>query len=180
MSKKPDPTPPSPAPAEGFDALDLGHRHTLIALGQLAALIRRLAERGPDDEARALAAAVVRHFSVRNRAHHADEETHLFPALEAGGDPAIVQAVLRLRQDHHWLEEDWRELSPHLDAVACGQNWYDLDLMREAAEVFTALSHDHIALEESYIYPQARRRLDAGVQAGIGREMATRRRAQRP
>jgi len=71
------------------------------------------------------------------------------------------------------------ELAPHLDAVASGQSWYDLDLLREGAAVFTALSHDHIALEESVIYPQARARLGSGDRREMGCEMAARRRAQR-
>lgn len=71
------------------------------------------------------------------------------------------------------------ELSPQLDAVAHGLSWYDLDVIQEAAQVFIALSHDHIALEESFIYPQAKARLDARERAGMGREMAARRRQAR-
>ncbi len=164
---------------DGFDTLDVCHRQTLIALGRLAALISRLTDVGNDDEARAMAHEIVEHFSTTARTHHEDEERHLFPTLVAIGDAATTEAVLRLQQDHDWLEEDWMELSPHLDAVACGQNWYDLDVMRECAEVFTALSHDHIALEEAYIYPQARARLGAGERAEMGREMAARRRHAR-
>ena len=87
--------------------------------------------------------------------------------------------MLRLQQDHDWLEEDWMELAPHIAAVANGQLGYDLDLLREGAATFTALSHDHIALEESCIYPQARAQLDARERRAMGREMAARRRAAR-
>ena len=90
-----------------------------------------------------------------------------------------MQTVLRLQQDHNWLEEDWMEISPQVDAVACGLSWYDLDLLREGVEIFAALSRDHIALEESVIYPQARAHLGADAQREMGREMAARRRAQR-
>ena len=31
-----------------------------------------------------------------------------------------------------------------------------LDVLREGAEIFVALSRDHVALEEAFIYPQAR------------------------
>ena len=71
------------------------------------------------------------------------------------------------------------ELSPQVDAVACGLNWYDLDVLREGVDVFTALSRDHITLEESLIYPQARANLHDGERREMGREMAARRRAQR-
>ena len=169
----------APAPDGGFDVLDACHRQTLFTLGKLAALVARLKRRGVDAEGRAMATEIVHFFSTTARQHHEDEERHVFPTLMAGGDPDVVQAVQRLQQDHRWLHEDWMELSPLLDAVAAGQSWYDLDALREDAEVFTALSHDHIALEESYIYPQARERMRPGERREMGREMAARRRAQR-
>ena len=166
-----------PQARDGFDALDVGHRQTLIALGKLAALVSRLCgPRGNDAEARALAGEIVAHFSTSARQHHHDEERHLFPKLLSGPDAATTQAVLRLQQDHDWLEEDWMELAPHLDALACGQGWYDLDLLHAGAAVFIALSHDHIALEEALIYPQARARLNADERAAMDRDMAARRR----
>jgi hemerythrin-like domain-containing protein len=167
----------APVTLDGFDVLDACHRQTLFALGKLAALITRLHYRGADAEARALATEVVRHFSSTAREHHRDEELHVFPALLASGDDALVAAVQRLQQDHGWLEEDWRALSAQLDAVASGQSWCDVDTLRATSEVFIALSHDHIALEESCIYPQARSRLGDRGRKEIGREMAARRRA---
>ena len=173
-----DPPEPS-ATLDGFDVLDACHRQTLFTLGKLAALVSRLKSQGPDAEARAIAAEIVQFFSTTARQHHEDEERHVFPKLVASGDAEIVQAVLRLQQDHGWLEQDWMELSPQVDAVADGQSWYDLDTLREGVEVFTALSHDHIWLEESCIYPQARSRLHASERREMGREMAARRRVQR-
>ena len=55
----------------------------------------------------------------------------------------------------------------------------DLDTLREGVEIFAALSRDHIALEESIIYPEARTRLLASERQEMGREMAARKRAQR-
>jgi hemerythrin-like domain-containing protein len=161
---------------DGMEVLDACHRETIVALDKLAALVVRLDQEGTDDTARALARDVVQHFSVTARRHHEDEERHLFPALVQGGDPLMIEAVLRLQQDHDWLEEDWMTLSPHIDAVACGMSGYDPDVLREAAEIFGALSHDHIALEEGVIYPQARERLGQRERAEMGREMAARRR----
>ena len=169
----------APAHADGFDVLDVCHRQTVLALGKLAALITRLSAHGPDDAARSLAAEILDHFATTARQHHEDEERHVFPRLAASGDAELVQNVLRLQQDHDWLEEDWRELSPHIAAVANGQIGYDLDLLRDGAATFTALSHDHMALEESCIYPQARAQLGARERRAMGREMAARRRAAR-
>ncbi|HUG22095.1 hemerythrin domain-containing protein [Piscinibacter sp.] len=169
--------PKAPTTVDGFDVLDACHRQTLFKLGKLTALVSRLISVGVDGEARAMAADILEFFTTTARLHHEDEEQHVFPALLEAGDPDIVQAVLRLQQDHGWLEEDWLELSPHLCAVAADQSWYDLDLLREGVEVFVALSHDHIALEESLIYPQARMRLNSTDRREMGREMAARRRA---
>lgn len=164
---------------DGFDVLDVCHRQTVYALGKLAALVSRLTARGPDPQARELAAEILLHFSTTAREHHEDEERHVFPQLLTRADPDLVQVVMRLQQDHHWLAEDWMLLSPHIDAVACGHTGYDLDLLREGAAVFTALSHDHMALEESIVYPQARAGQRAGDRSRMGSEMAARRRKLR-
>jgi hemerythrin-like domain-containing protein len=167
----------APPSQDGFDALDVCHRHIVLALGKLSALIARLAIHGPDREARAMAHDIERFFSTTVRQHHEDEERHVFPAVLARGDTEMVDAVARLQQDHNWLEEDWMELSPHLAAVAQGQSWYDLDLLREGAAVFSALLHEHIALEDSVIYPASRTRVNEAQRREMGREMAARRRA---
>jgi len=164
---------------DGFEVLDACHQQILVTLNKLDSLVLRLASCGPDSEARAMATDIVDFFSSTARLHHEDEERHVFPKLVTSGEPEIVQAVLRLQQDHEWLHEDWMELWPQLDAVASGQSWYDLDVLREGVEIFTALLHDHIALEESCIYPQARARLRASERREMGREMAARRRAER-
>ena len=163
---------------DGAAALDTCHRETLRMLTELSALVARLDTIGADSRARAMAAAIDKHFSVTMREHHEDEERHVFPALAADGNDETRQAVARLQQDHSWLDADWRELSPLVDAVACGQSWYDLDTLREGAEVFCALSRDHIALEESLIYPQALSTLDASARATMDAEMAARRLAR--
>ena len=168
--------PPSP---DGFEVLDACHRQTVEALETLSTLVLHLESGTLDPIARTLARRIVHHFGTVSRQHHEDEERHVFPVLARSADPAVVDAVLRLQQDHDWLEEDWMELSPHIDAIACGHPWYDLDVLREASAVFAALSHDHIALEEALIYPEAQRRLAPGERRAMGREMAARRRAER-
>lgn len=168
-----------PVTVDGFDVLDACHRQTIFTLGKLAALISRLKSRGADAEARAMAREIVQHFSITARQHHEDEERHVFPKLLSSGNPEIVHDVLRLQQDHGWLELDWMELRPQLDAVAEGNEGYDLDGLSKGAQLFTALSRDHVALEEACIYPEARARLRAGERREMGREMAARRRMSR-
>jgi hemerythrin-like domain-containing protein len=166
------------ATPDGFEILDTCHQQTLVALDTLAALVKHL-EQGDDDQAREMANEVVKFFSTTARQHHEDEERHVFPKVVASPDPEVVHTVLRLQQDHRWLEEDWMELSAHLEALAAGHSWWDLALLREGSQIFIALSHDHMALEESCIYPEARSRMQQGERKEMGREMAARRRAQR-
>jgi hemerythrin-like domain-containing protein len=161
-----------------FEVLDACHRQTIVMLERLSALVDGLDKGGPDREARGVAEEIIRFFSQTARQHHEDEERHVFPQLEDSDDPDIVQAVLRLKQDHHWMDVDWRELSPAIAAAADGRGGYDLEALREGVEIFVALSHEHVALEESCIYPQARVRFDSAALQRMGREMAERRRAR--
>lgn len=169
----------APAALDGFEVLDAFHRETIARLDELAALVAGLDGAAPSAVAREAAAAIVAFFSTASHQHHEDEEQHVFPALLAGATEEVVQAVQRLRQDHGWLQEDWHELQPQIDALASGQSWVDTDTLREGTQVFIALSRDHIALEESIIYPQARARLGEQARREMGREMAARRRGQR-
>ena len=149
-----------------MEALDSCHREVLGALRGLVTLLDHLDAQGVDATARRLAADAVRFFSETARAHHADEERVVFPGLLRSDDAVLVQHVQRLQQDHGWLEEDWLSLSPQLDAVSKGYSWYDIDELRHAVDIFTALYQDHIDLEESLIYPEARRRM---TYTGAGR-----------
>jgi hemerythrin-like domain-containing protein len=167
------------ATRDGFEVLDGCHRQMLATLDTLGDLVERLEVQGADDAARAMAGEVLKFFATTARQHHEDEERHVFPKALASPDPQVVQATLRLQQDHDWIEEDWMELSPHLEALAGGQSWWDPAVLREGSEVFIALLHDHVTLEESCIYPEARARMQLAERQTMGREMAARRRAQR-
>jgi hemerythrin-like domain-containing protein len=165
--RQPRPQRPKVATLPQWEALDHTHREVLNALGRLATLVEHLDGPGLDDEARRLATDICIFFDGSARSHHAAEERIVFPTLLASGDADLVHHVKRLQQDHGWLEEDWLELEPQLKAVAEGYNWYDLSMLQHAVPVFAALYEEHIALEESLIYPEARRRA-LGVVAGEG------------
>ena len=152
--------PPVP-PLPSFESLDQTHRQVLQTLGQLSQLIEHLDANGVDDRGRLLAKEICLFFDGTARVHHVAEEQMVFPSLLASEDADLVQHVRRLQQDHGWLEEDWLELSPQLQAVAEGYSWYDLDALRAAIPVFTELYRDHIALEETVVYPASRRRQSA-------------------
>jgi len=158
--------------ADTFTALDQCHQQVLGTLKVMAELLDRLDRDGVDAESRRMAGDVVRFFNQSARQHHADEERHVFPGLLASGDAQLTHHVRRLQQDHGWLEEDWLTLEPPLTAIAEGYSWYDLDMLRQALPVFTELYHDHIELEESLIYPEARARMAPRANAGQGRELS--------
>ena len=139
-----------------FEALDRTHAQVVEQLRQLEKLVDRVDDGNTDHAARDIAAAAVAFFDVTARAHHEEEERVVFPPLLAGSDAQLVQHVQRLQQDHAWLEEDWHMLRPHLASIAEGQAWYEPELLRQGCEVFASLYLEHIALEESLVYPASK------------------------
>lgn len=155
----------SVVPLAPMAVLDDEHRQMLRMLDELRRLV------GPEDALgdnarRQLAGELHRFFSEHARAHHALEEAHVFPSLLAGADPVLKHEVERLIQDHGWLEQNWLELAPQVSAIADGLVGGDIDLLRESVQVFEALYQDHIVLEETLAYPEARR-LAAAESAGV-------------
>ncbi len=145
------------AAREGFELLDETHRAARTMLGQLGRLVAHLDEQGLDVTAEALAQDVLDFFDGPGKRHHANEERLVFPELDALENAELDALVRRLSQDHHWIELDWRELGPHVRAVAEGFNGYELPLLQAAVPVFEALYLDHMALEEAVVYPAAQR-----------------------
>jgi hemerythrin-like domain-containing protein len=166
------PRAPAP-PLPGFEALDRTHRRVLELLDQFDRLLVHVDAHGIDDAARAIATEIHAFFSTEGHQHHADEERLVFPSLLNSPDATLVQHVQRLQQDHGWLEEDWLELAPHLEAISTGYNWYDLAMLRAALPVFRALYEEHIGLEESLIYPAARARQQALADGAVQRHATT-------
>jgi hemerythrin-like domain-containing protein len=161
-----------------FEFLDATHRHIDQHLKRLRLLVDRIATDGLDHASQEQAREVLDYFSMDARQHHLDEEKHIFPTLLASGDPDVVQAAERLTQDHGWLEENWLCIAPSIDAAADGSTWFDTTELSHALDVFEALYADHMLLEESLAYPEARRRLEGLDTLGMGREMAQRRAQQ--
>ncbi len=158
-----------------FKFLDDTHRAIQQQLHRLNEVVNAIESSGLNADNRAQARGVLDFFNGEARQHHLDEEKHIFPPLLASQDDAIVQVTERLTQDHGWLEENWLQIAPSLEAAASGNLWFDTQALRHALEVFEALYLDHILLEESIAYPEAKQRLAAYDKAGMGREMAKRR-----
>jgi hemerythrin-like domain-containing protein len=139
-----------------FEALDECHRQIMAHLEDLTELARHIEAKGVDAHAQRQAGAIETFYSSTSREHHAQEEKTVFPALLALGDPAMTAAVHTLQQDHGWIEENWIELAPQLSAIASGNNWPDPAEFLHGVQVFVELYTDHIALEESVVYPESR------------------------
>ena len=169
----------APNPFAVFEYLDGTHRAIDEQLRQLQALLYAIEEKGLNQANREAARRVLIFFNGEARQHHLDEEKHIFPALLASQDEALVQTTEHLIQDHGWLEENWLQIAPSIEAATQGNQWFDLDELRHALEVFEALYQDHMTLEETIAYPQARGRLPAADMLGMGREMAKRRSIKR-
>jgi len=154
-----------------FKALDACHLQMQRQLADLAALLNQLRSGQETHSLRRSAGAIEEFFSGTSRQHHAEEEQKVFPALLASDNAELVQAVRTLQQDHQWIELNWTELAPMLRALALGEDWVDPAELEHAMDVFVSLCNDHIALEESLIYPEAKQRF-ADELAGRARRLA--------
>lgn len=161
-----------------FEFLDITHREIQSQIKLLHALLDAIESDGLNPTNRDQARRVLDYFNGEARQHHLDEEKHIFPALLASQNAEIVQAAEHLIQDHGWLEENWIQIAPSLEAATGGNLWFDPMELRHAMEVFEALYLDHIVLEESIAYPEAKKRLMSANNLGMGREMAKRRALQ--
>lgn len=145
--------------ADHFKALDACHRQIHEHLAELTDLVERLETVGDTVHCRQKAKTIEAFFSETSREHHAEEEKNVFPGLLLSDNAELVQAVQTLKQDHGWIEQNWLELAPMLRAIAQGEDWVDMAEFRHNSEVFLELCHDHIVLEETLIYPEAKARL---------------------
>ena len=151
-----------------FKALDTCHQQIAAHLERLDALCARLSDQGVDPVAQAEARLIEAFFSSTSQAHHQEEELKVFPSLLSSTDEALVATVRMLQQDHGWIEEDWLAIAPQLRAIAAGYSWFDPDELRHAITVFLELCREHIQLEESIIYPEAK-----AIAAKLARRRAT-------
>jgi len=153
-----------------FEALDECHRQIMSHLADLANLARQIEAKGVDAAAQHQAGVIEAFFSRTSREHHAQEEKSVFAPLLALGDSALNASVHTLQQDHGWIEENWIELAPQLNAIASGNNWPDPAEFLHGVQVFVDLCTDHIALEETVVYPQSREQWAQALEARKLRE----------
>jgi len=139
-----------------LDRIDDTHAQMRYWLGELQSLVNHMEDRGWDTWARDHARTVIDFFAHTARTHHLEMDRHVFPLIIGRGDGALDTSVDQLRQDHGWIEENWRELLAQLQPVAEGFGGYDLDMLRHSADVFAALLLEHLAREKDVVFPAAR------------------------
>lgn len=154
--------PGQPAAATGFEApfdmLSACHERVERMLGLLGKIRQHVVIHGADLQARQAAQDVMRYFDQAGPLHHQDEELHVFPALLAQRDPAVLAVVIRLRQDHREMETQWLQVRAALSAlVDAGDGWTGFSADDQARfDAYDALYRRHLVDENHVVYPAAR------------------------
>jgi len=127
------------------------HEKLLHAVGQLDRLLHELESGDVDEAGRASARDLVAWLDELLDTRFADQEQRLFALFRRDADARVRQATDTLRLDHDWITGNWRELRPMLDSLARSYCWVDIDALRGAAELFTALVRDHVGHEAALL-----------------------------
>lgn len=178
------PLAPGGSYAQPFELLGACHERVQRSLDLLERLLAHLQERQACDlAARSAARDVLRYFDVAAPLHHQDEELHVFPALEAGGDAGLKQACAELRAQHGQIAAAWQALRRPLHELAAMPDGpldgpLDSHLLQDltpAVAEFVRLHDAHLRCEDGLVFPAAAALLAEPAQAEMGREMAARR-----
>lgn len=153
-----------------FEMLLACHERVQRSLDLLQRLQAHVATRGADAQAREAATDVLRYFDIAGPLHHQDEERHVLPRLRAAGQHALAE---RLASDHAEMTRQWAALRVPLTDLAAGRT---TSLSAQACAQYAQLYAAHMAAEEADAFPRAAQGLGDDECAGIGAEMAARRR----
>lgn len=167
-------------PSAPVEVLDACHREIIHTLQDLRSLVLHVRSTGLDETSQETARRIHLFLSTDAVRHHQDEERHVFPVLLRQDDPLLIRQVQQLQAQHGQLEAAWLALAPLLDAAARGHRWRDLDDIAVHVDDYTALYLEHIALEETEVYPRARGLLGHEDLQRMRRDISRRRRGLHP
>lgn len=157
--------------AEPIDFLEAEHYRQRVALAHLK---RVRAEKAPDR--RAGLARLVLDFVAKDIANHvADEEADLFPLMRARCGPAdgIERILTQVSAEH---ARDYELASPVTDGLErCARREEPGDGFGAAVDAFVESQRRHLAWENAFVLPLARKRLTPADRKRLGAAMATRR-----
>jgi len=159
-----------------LETLKACHVRIRTECGKLRSLADRVKGDGCDDEARQLAAALMRYFDTAARFHHEDEEEDLLPRMMAaatmGRGSRLTRLVADIATEHREMDKIWTELRAGLQEISAGEN---LPLNILSVDRFVKLHASHITIEETNVYPLAEMLLSREDFEQIGESMAERR-----
>lgn len=156
------------------------HRRIEFFLQDLVRLAAEASGRPLEPSQRNALDRALRYFRESGPRHTADEEESLFPRLRSSNDSRLESALAKLDE----LEaEHVRANAAHVVVDALGRRWLAdgilkndesirlQSLLRELSELY----RDHLALEDSELFPVAAAWLSTEEVIALGREMAKRR-----
>ena len=155
------------------------HRRVEMFLGTLEAVANVIDRPATEETSRALESAL-RYFAQAAPKHTADEEESLFPRLRHIHHPEMEAAFARLEQ----LEDEHRWAAPlHAEVDRLGARYLstgnlsgtEVDDFRHAVASLASMYKQHIAVEDSLVFPLAARMLSGAEKLIIAEEMAARR-----
>ena len=166
--------------AQPLSLLSECHRRIERFLAEMSGVVNSRKGGVLDDSDRSALARAVQYFLVAAPRHTADEEESLFPRLRSANAEQANQALAeigRLEADHD------RADVCHAQANALASRWLsegtlppaETNRLAELLATLTAIYREHIAIEDSRVFPAAAAVLPANELEAIGREMAARR-----
>lgn len=160
-----------------FEMLDACHERVERMLRLLGKLRDHVKTHGADHQARDAARDVMRYFDQAGPHHHEDEERHVFPALLAQREPAVLAVVIRLKQDHREMAVMWALVRASLSAVVeAGDAWAGFSAQEEQRfDAYDALYRRHLLDENDVVYPAARTVIRGAALQAMSADMMARR-----
>ena len=160
-----------------FEMLDACHERVERMLRLLGKLREHARTHGADAQARDAARDVMRYFDQAGPHHHEDEERHVFPALLAQRDPAVLAVVIRLQQDHREMAVMWAQVRASLLAlVDADAAWAGFTADEEQRfDAYDALYRRHLVDENGTAYPAARSLIRGEALQAMSADMMERR-----
>lgn len=153
------------------------HRRIENFLRVLCQVLERRREGALSAEEKTAVQSALAYFRTGGRRHTQDEEDSLFPRLHGIVEPAALQALDDLEQEHSEAG------ALHDDADRLFRKWIDSGVLSEsdrqalhsATDRLQRLYAGHIQVEEGIVFPRAAAVLDADAIAAIGSEFRIRR-----
>ena len=158
------------------------HRRVEMFLGTLEA-VASVIDRSATEESRRALESALRYFAQAAPKHTADEEESLFPRLRQIQDPEVEAVFSKLEQ----LEDEHRWAAPlHADVDRLGAQYLssgslsspEVGDFRKAVASLASMYKQHIAVEDSLVFPLAARILSNAEKIAIAEEMAARRKVR--